>query len=441
MSSVLVLGAGKSAGYLLDYLLDWCGKVGFELHIADLNTEHLQSLDSAFSFVHLHTAKLDDPEVLRSLIAGKQLVVSMLPAFMHPVVARICVEQKSHLATASYESPEMRALTGDVLQNGLLFLNECGLDPGLDHMSAMRIIHTLQSEGEQITAFHSYCGGLVAEACLADNPWKYKFSWNPRNVVLAGQSTARYLENGQIKLKPYHRLFAESTRHVINNTIYDGYPNRDSLSYRETYGLTQVETLVRGTLRHAGYCSAWNFLLQLGLTDDSVQFPVKPGMTYRDFVEAFLPSSNESTESKLQKVSGFSEENLQKLQWLGLLKQDLIDSKGGSPAGILQALLEKRWELMPDDRDLVVMQHIIESVDSNGKKRICYSDLQVEGTDNRRTAMAKTVGLPLAIGVRMILENKVKQPGLHIPISQEWYTEILTELEEKHQIGFSERTV
>ena len=164
-------------------------------------------------------------------------------------------------------------------------------------------------------------------------------------------------------------------------------------------------------------------------------------MTYRDFVEAFLPSSNESTESKLQKVSGFSEENLQKLQWLGLLKQDLIDSKGGSPAGILQALLEKRWELMPEDRDLVVMQHIIESVDSNGKKRICYSDLQVEGTDNRRTAMAKTVGLPLAIGVRMILEKKVEQPGLHIPISQEWYTEILTELEEKHQIGFSERTV
>jgi saccharopine dehydrogenase-like NADP-dependent oxidoreductase len=439
MQSILILGAGKSAGYLIDYLSDWSNRSGTQLHIADLHTAHLEHLTTQSERIHLHTAQLSDKGVLQTLIEGKNIVVSMLPAFMHPIVAEICLEKGVNMATASYESEEMRALAKDVEAKGLIFLNECGLDPGLDHMSAMRIIHGLQAKGHQITGFYSYCGGLVAKACLSENPWKYKFSWNPRNVVLAGQSTAKYLENKRVKLVPYHRLFAESTRHEINGEWYDGYPNRDSLSYAKTYGIEGVSTLVRGTLRHEGYCSAWNFLVQLGLTDDSVAFPVKPGMTYREFLEAFLPERGRSAEEKMTTVSGYSDTIAEKIKWLGLLSNEPVSAPSGTPASILQQLLEKRWELLPNDRDLVVMQHRIESVSEQGKPQIVLSSLQIEGVDNKHTAMAKTVGLPLAIGVRMMAEGKVTQHGLNVPMQPEWYNEILDELEKRFQIVFVEQ--
>lgn len=438
MQSILILGAGKSAGYLIDYLSDWSKHSKTQLHIADLNTAHLEQLAAQHDQIQLHTAQLSDKSVLQQLIEGKHIVVSMLPAFMHPVVAEICLEKGVNMATASYESPEMKAMSKDIEAKGLIFLNECGLDPGLDHMSAMRIIHGLQENGHQITGFHSYCGGLVAKACLADNPWKYKFSWNPRNVVLAGQSTAKYLENNRVKLVPYHRLFAESTRHEINGEWYDGYPNRDSLSYAKTYGIEGVSTLVRGTLRHEGYCSAWNFLVQLGLTDDSVSFPVKPGMTYREFMEAFLPENGRNAEEKMISVQGYSDSIAEKIKWLGLLNDEPIETASGTPAVILQQLLEKRWELMPQDRDLVVMQHRIESIDAHSKSHVLFSSLQLEGDDNKHTAMAKTVGLPLAIGVRMIAEGKISAHGLHVPMKPEWYNEILDELEKRFQIAFVE---
>lgn len=441
MHSVLILGAGKSAGYLIDYLSDWTKHSGTQLHIADLHTAHLEHLTAQSDRIHLHTAQLSDKHVLQELIKGKSIVVSMLPAFMHPIVAEICLLNGVNMATASYESDEMRALAKEVKAKGLIFLNECGLDPGLDHMSAMRIIHDLQAKGHKITGFYSYCGGLVAKACLADNPWKYKFSWNPRNVVLAGQSTAKYLENNRVKLVPYHRLFAESTRHKINGEWYDGYPNRDSLGYTKIYGIEGVSTLVRGTLRHEGYCSAWNFLVQLGLTDDSVAFPVKPGMTYREFLEAFLPERGRSAEEKMTMVSGYSDTIAEKIRWLGLLSEEPVTVPSGTPAAILQQLLEKRWELLPNDRDLVVMQHRIESINAQKIPHVVLSSLQIEGVDNKHTAMAKTVGLPLAIGVRMMAEGKITQAGLNVPMQPEWYNEILNELEERFQIVFSEQNL
>lgn len=437
MSEILILGAGRSAGFLIDYLLEWSKDQSFQVRIADQSVDHLEYLKKDNPKLILESINVQNQEKRESLIQGAFIVVSMLPAFMHPIVAADCLKCGVHLATASYESAEMKAVSNEIESKGLIFLNECGLDPGIDHMSAMKIFENLTNRGFKITEFHSYCGGLVAPDSIGDNPWGYKFSWNPRNVIVAGQGTARYLEDGKLRFLPYHRLFSNSTTFEINGLKYDGYPNRDSIGYREVYGLNNLQTMIRGTLRYAGFIKAWNLLVQLGLTDDSYNFPIYQGITYREFTSAFFNAGNQSIENQLAEMANGDLDAVSKFVWTGLLSDEPIQRTEGTPAMIIQDLLEKRWKLMPEDRDMVVMQHLVVGEKENQKVKV-ISTLYLEGDNSQKTAMSKTVGLPLAIAVKLICSGEFKRKGLITPVLPELYNPILNELEEKFGVEFKE---
>lgn len=437
MPEILILGAGRSAGYLIDYLLNWSKNHSYTIRIADQSVAHLESLMDKNEHLVLQAANIQDADQRLNLINGAFLVVSMLPALMHPLVAQDCLTLGIHLATASYESKELKSMSSKIADKGIIFLNECGLDPGIDHMSAMKIFENLRNQGYKVTEFHSYCGGLVAPESIGDNPWGYKFSWNPRNVILAGQGTARFLEQGKLRFMPYNRLFANSTRFDINGIQYDGYPNRDSIGYREVYGLHDLHTMIRGTLRYSGFAKAWDILVQLGLTDDSYNFPISNGMTYRDFTTAFFCADNRSIEQQLLELTQGDQTAVDRFVWTGLLSDDKIITQEGTPAMIVQELLEKKWKLMPVDRDMVVMQHIVKG-EKEGEQIEVKSTLYLEGDNSHQTAMAKTVGLPLAIAVKLICSGQFNQPGLFTPVVPELFNPILQELEEEFGIIFNE---
>ena len=430
METILILGAGKSSTFLIDYLADSCGKKGRKLLLADLNSDLAKSKLKGKPHTEYAQIDTENPESRKVLIAKANVVISMLPAFMHPVVAKDCLELGKHFFTASYESDALRKMQTEIEEKGLFFLNECGLDPGIDHMSAMKIMDEAKSKGEEIISFKSYCGGLLAPQS-EDNPWKYKFTWNPRNVVLAGQGTSRYIEKSELKFVPYHQLFKRiETVSFPGLGDFDGYPNRDSLSYRKVYGLDDIPTLLRGTLRRAGYCKAWDVFVQLGMTDDSFQMQMPQGSTYRQFLNAFLPWSDTlSLEEKLAElIPDLDFPTFEKLQWLGFFENRKLPLLNGSPAQLLQAILEKDWTLQPEDKDMIVMQHQFEIKTEAGIKKITSSLIDI-GKDSTYTAMAKTVGLPLAIAVDLFLDGEISLKGLHIPVLPEIYLPILAQLQ------------
>ncbi len=429
MHTILILGGGKSSGYLIDYLADTCKTKDRKLILADQDLPAAEAKLAGKANTEARQILLQDEEARKSLIQESDLVVSMLPAFMHPIVAQDCLSLGKHFFSASYESGEMKKMESEIAEKGLFFLNECGLDPGIDHMSAMQIIHAAQSKGEEILSFKSYCGGLIAPES-EDNPWKYKFTWNPRNVVLAGQGTSRYIENGELKYVPYHQLFNRQEKIRFEGLgEFEGYPNRDSLSYRKVYGLEGIPTLLRGTLRREGYCKAWNVLVQLGMTDDSFQVNFPENFTHRQFLNTFLLFDPELTvEEKLGNIiPNFDFPTWEKIQWLGLFGNETLPKTSGSPAAILQAILEENWKLSPEDKDMIVMQHLFEIKTDEGIKEV-ISSLVCYGEDSNRTAMAKTVGLPLAIAVDLFLDQKIKLRGLHLPVLPEIYQPILNQL-------------
>ena len=441
MPTILLFGAGKSATYLIDYLADSCGDGSRKLLVADLDP----ALAAAKLKGRLHTealgVNLEQEESRQQLIRQADVVISMLPAGLHPILAADCLKLGVHFFTASYESEALRAMRSEIEAKDLLFLNECGLDPGIDHMSALKIIHEAKAKGEVIRSFKSYCGGLLAPES-EDNPWKYKFTWNPRNVVLAGQGTSKFLDHGEVKLVPYQQLFKRvETIHFPGLGDFDGYPNRDSLNYQGIYGLEQVDTLLRGTLRRAGFCKAWDVFVQLGMTDDTASVQLPPGSTYRQFLNTFLPWSDQLTvEEKLAEViPDLDFPTFEKLQWLGLFESIPLPITDGTPAQLLQAILEVHWSLQPADRDLIVMQHQFEIQTQAGIKKV-ISSLVEEGQDGVYTAMAKTVGLPLAIAVDLFLKGEISLRGLQLPVVPELYLPILEALE-KEGIRFEERVV
>ena len=439
MSTILIFGAGKSAIYLIDYLADSCAGGDRQLLVADLDPSLAASKLQGRRNTQAVAVKLEEQDSRRQLIERADVVISMLPAGLHPVVAADCLELGKHFFTASYESEALRGMRPEIEAKGLLFLNECGLDPGIDHMSALKIIHEAKAKGEVIRSFTSYCGGLLAPQS-EDNPWKYKFTWNPRNVVLAGQGTSKYLEHGEVKIVPYHQLFKRvETVNFPGLGDFDGYPNRDSLSYQHIYGLGGIATLLRGTLRRAGFCKAWDVLVQLGLTDDSSQLQLPAGSTYRQFLNTFLPwSDGFSVEEKLSElIPDLDFPTFEKLQWLGLFESIPLPLTQGSPAQLLQAILEVHWSLQPADRDLIVMQHQVEIQTETGIKKIISSLVDI-GQDAVHTAMAKTVGLPLAIAVDLFLKGEISLRGLQLPVVPELYLPILEALE-KEGIRFEER--
>ncbi|MEX1190112.1 MAG: saccharopine dehydrogenase family protein [Bacteroidia bacterium] len=443
MISIVVLGAGRSAGYFIDYTIDLCKQRSWKLVIADLQTEHLQKYKKDYPGLELVNASLNEQNERLKIIDGADWVVSLLPAFMHPEVATDCLLKGCNLATASYVSEQMKALSEQAELEGLVFLNECGLDPGIDHMSAVKIINDLRDAGAEILGYQSYCGGLIAPE-FNDNPWNYKFSWNPRNVVLAGNSASTSLQKGELKIIPYHQNFQHPVEiNLPNGTSYEGYVNRDSLSYRPIYNLTNVKTMIRGTLRYPGFCRAWNLLIHLGLTDNSYVYPVYPEMTYREFFHSFLMGHDHSDISEsIRKTIGmddYEQNAIDKVLWTGLNGDELLPlDTDGTPAGILQSLLEKKWEIKKEDKDLVVMQHKIRYKLDNEIRNLT-SSFELKGEGVLGTAMSKTVGLPLAITLKNLIDHPIDKKGLVIPIHKSIYEPVLQELE-KFGILFKEET-
>ncbi|MDQ3046208.1 MAG: saccharopine dehydrogenase NADP-binding domain-containing protein [Bacteroidota bacterium] len=429
MKNILVIGAGRSASSLIRYLLDHSTAEGWMVTVGDVSLELVKQKTAGHKnaraiSLDIHNEKQREEEIRRS-----DIVISMLPAFMHMEVAKDCVRYKKHLATASYVSPEMKELDNEAKAAGIILMNEIGLDPGVDHASAMKVIDHIHAQGGELTSFNSFCGGLVAPESN-DNPWGYKFSWNPRNVILAGQGTAQFIENGVYKYIPYNRLFTQICSVDIEGYgAFDAYANRDSLSYRKIYQIDNIPTMLRGTLRMPGYCKAWNVFVKLGLTDDTYKIEASGSLTYRQLLESYLPAGPASTQEKLKTFIGaeMDEEVMHKLEWLGIFNEERIMLANASPAQILQDLLESKWKLKENDKDMIVMQHQFE-YRIKGQTRKILSSLVVKGDDQIYTAMAKTVGLPLAITAKLILQGKISARGVVIPVLKEIYLPVLAEL-------------
>ncbi len=433
MRTVLLLGAGKSSSALINYFLEHAVSENLRLVVADYSEEE------AIKKIHGHPSaqarkfNIQNEKELSALMSEANIVVSLLPANMHLPVALECLKQKKSLVTASYVSPGMQELDKQVAAEGLIFLNECGLDPGIDHMSAMKVIDDIKMKGGSMLAFRSYTGGLVAPESN-DNPWGYKFSWNPKNVILAGQGTARYIENGKYKYIPYNRLFTEIEKVNIDGfDDFDGYANRDSLSYRKIYQLDSIPTMIRGTLRQADFCKAWNVFVKLGLTDDSYEIEDSEHLTYRNLIEAFLPATDSSMDivKRLSDFTGLNTESkeMRMIEWTGILSDKVIGLTRATPANILQNLLEEKWKLLDSDKDMIVMQHRFEYL-LGGKKYSLTSSLIVKGENSVYTAMSKTVGLPAAIAALQILNNKIKLKGVQIPVHSSIYDPVLEALKD-----------
>lgn len=441
LRNVLVIGAGKSTAYLLDYFLEKADEEDLQITIADLNTDSLSEDVKSHQRSHLITCDITDDSQRRSAIENADVVISMLPPTMHLPVAKDCLDLEKHLVTASYISPELKELDEEVKKKGLVFLNEAGLDPGIDHMSAMKLIDGIRAQGGKILLFESFTGGLVAPESDT-NLWNYKFTWNPRNVVLAGQGgAAKFIQEGTYKYIPYHKLFRRTEFLEIEGYgTFEAYANRDSLNYREAYGLQDALTLYRGTMRRVGYSRAWNMLVQLGMTDDKYRIEDSKGMSYRDFTNLFLPySPTDSVELKLRHYLKIDQDDI---MWGKLLELDLFNPnkkfelENASPAQLLQKILEEKWTLSDSDKDMIVMYHKV-GYQLEGKKKQIDANMVVLGEDRTHTAMAKTVGLPVAIIALLILNGKVKTPGVQIPIKEEIYIPVMKELD-NYGIQFNE---
>ncbi|MHB8259348.1 MAG: saccharopine dehydrogenase family protein [Bacteroidia bacterium] len=440
MKNILVIGAGRSTVSLISYLLENAAADNWQVTVADMSLDLAKSKTGNHPHAKAIQLDIDNKEQRFKEIQKADFVISMLPASMHLAVIKDCVAAGKHVATASYVSPEMMALDEEAKKKNILLLNECGLDPGIDHASAMKVINEIQAQGGEITSFKSYCGGLVAPESN-DNPWGYKFSWNPRNVVVAGQATAQYLENGEIKYIPYNRIFTQTDTVEVENSKYDAYANRDSLSYIHPYKLDTAKTILRGTLRQTGYCKAWNVFVKLGLTDDTFTIKDTNTKTYTQLLQSFLPNKAGTVKQNLISFMGSEAdtEAIALIEWLGFFNNLKIELTQGTPAQLLQHLLEKKWLLKPNDKDLVVMQHQFEIDNSRNVKlpKKIISSLVVTGTDQHHTAMAKTVGLPLGVCVKNFLTGKFNLSGVQIPIHKEIYEPMLKELEQ-HGICFKE---
>jgi len=432
MKKILLIGAGLSSSTLIKYLLDNAEQNQWELIVADQSEELARKKIGSSKFGIAIAFNAYDTALRNELISKSDIVISMLPASMHYLVADDCIKYFKPLVTASYVSDHIKNMDQDLKNKGLLFLNEIGLDPGIDHMSAMKIIDEIREKGGNIEVFESNTGGLVAPE-FDNNPWNYKFTWNPRNVVVAGQAGARFLDRGQIKYIPYHQLFRRTEiLNVLEYGEFESIPNRDSLQYIEIYGLDAIKTMYRGTFRKPGFASGWHMLVQLGLTDDSFKIKGSDKLSYRDFTNAFMPYGQDRTvEEKVCDYLGFGigSETMQKLRWLGLFDKKPVAMKNASPAQILQKLLEEKWALQDDDLDMIVMQHqFIYSL--NGKRKKIISSMIIKGQNQVHTAMSITVGLPMAIAVKFILNGVINDTGVKIPVEKSIYQPVLAELEQ-----------
>ena len=434
MRTILIIGAGRSASSLIQYLLNKSEKENLHLVIGDLSLALAEKKTNNHPNATPIALDILDENQRKKAIQNATIVISMLPAHLHIEVAKDCILYKKHLVTASYISDAMQELDAVAKENNLIFMNEIGLDPGIDHMSAMKVIDEITAKGGKMLLFESFCGGLVAPESDT-NLWNYKFTWAPRNVVLAGQGgAAKFIQEGAYKYIPYVNLFRRTEfLQVEGYGKFEAYSNRDSLKYRSVYGLDNVLTLYRGTIRRVGFSKAWNMFVQLGMTDDSYVMEGSEEMSYRQYVNSFLPyHPTDSVEIKMRLILKIDQDDI---MWDKLLELDLFNRdkkvglKNATPAQILEKILSESWTLQPDDKDMIVMYHKF-GYEINGKKEQIDSKMVCIGEDQTYTAMAKTVGLPVAMATLLILNGTITTPGVQLPIRKEVYLPILKELEE-----------
>ncbi len=444
MRNILIIGAGRSCSSLIKYLLDKSTEENLHLIVGDISVEGAQQIIGGHPNATAVQLDVFNKEQRIAAIQNADIVISMLPARFHTQVAKDCITYNKHIVTASYISEEMDALNEQAIEKGLVFMNEIGVDPGIDHMSAMQVIDKIHDKGGKMLLFESFTGGLVAPES-DNNLWNYKFTWNPRNVVLAGQGgAAMFIQEGTYKYIPYHKLFRRTEFLQINGTgKFEAYANRDSLKYRSIYGLEDIATMYRGTIRKIGFSRAWNTFIQLGMTDDTYTIEHSENMTYRDFTNLFLAySPTDSVELKLRSYLKIDQDDV---MWEKLLELDIFSTtkkvglKNATPAQILQKILSDKWTLEEHDKDMIVMHHKF-GYELNGKKHQVESSMVSLGENQTYTAMAKTVGLPVAIAALKILNKEITTPGVQRPITKEVYEPILKELE-NYDIFFKEKEV
>ncbi len=443
MKNILVIGAGRSSSSLIRYLLDNSQQEGWHVKVGDMNLELAQQKVNGSANATAFQFDALNPEERRREIEAADFVISMLPARFHMEVARDCIEFKKDVITPSYVTPEMKELDAAAKEAGIIIMNEIGVDPGIDHLSAKKVLDEIKEMGGELTIFESFTGGLVAPES-DNNPWNYKFTWNPRNVVLAGQGgAAKFFHEGKYKYIPYNKLFRRTEIIDVDGFgQFEGYANRDSLKYRAIYGLEDIPTIYRGTLRRVGFCRAWNVFVQLGATDDSYIIEGSEDMTYREFINSFLAyNPHDSVELKLRYYLNIEQDDYiwHKLQWLGIFENKRIGLKDATPAQILQKILEEKWTLAPDDKDMIVMWHKF-GFKLNGENKEIQSSMVYIGEDQTYTAMSDTVGLPVAITSKMIMNGTIKAKGVQLPLSKEIYEPVLEELE-TYGIVFKEKEV
>lgn len=444
MKKILLIGAGRSASSLIQYLLIKAKPLNIELTIADLNFDLATEKANGNSHARAIEFDIKNKEQRQEEIKRADIVISMLPAFLHTDVAIDCVAFKKSMVTASYISTEMQSLHDAAVESGVVLMNEIGLDPGIDHMSAMNMMDNVREQGGKILLFESFCGGLVAPES-DNNLWNYKFTWNPRNVVLAGQGgAAKFIQEGTYKYIPYNKLFRRTEfLEVEDYGKFEVYANRDSLKYQNIYGLNDVLTIYRGTIRRVGYSRAWDILVQLGMTDDSYTMENSAEMTYREFTNSFLPyHPTDTVEIKLRHAQKIDQDDIiwDKLLELDIFNADkLVGLENATPAQILEKILSEKWTLAPNDKDMIVMYHKL-GYELNGEKKQIDATMVCLGEDQTYTSMAKTVGLPVAIAALKILDGTIATPGVQLPISKEVYNPILKELED-YGIHFKEQEV
>lgn len=430
MKKALVLGAGLVARPLVRYLLE---RAGFSVTVASRTVSKADALVAGHPRGATTTLLTDDTAKLERLVADHDLAISLLPAPLHPLVAELCIRHRRHLVTTSYVSPKMRALDEAARRAGVVLLNEIGLDPGIDHMSAMRVIHEVQQRGGRVVSFRSYCGGLPAPEAN-NNPWGYKFSWSPRGVCTAGKNAARYRENGKEVNIPGPELF--SCYHYVTVAPVgelEAYPNRDSLIYLDLYGLRDMETMYRGTFRYRGWCACMKKVVELGLLDETpTTYP--DGTTFAQWIAGLLhlPSTADLRRRLAERLGlEVSSNVLDRFEWLGLLSDDPLPITGRptTPLDILATRMEQKMQYRRGERDMIVLLHqFMARFPGNREERIS-STLVDFGQPDGDSAMSRTVSLPAAVAARLILSGRIEVTGVHVPVAASIYEPVLDELE------------
>ncbi len=410
-NNVLLLGAGLVSKPLVTYLL----KHGFKVTVASRTVEKAEALIEGHPNGKAVKWVVEQEDKLKEMVKENDIAISLLPYIYHVKVAKICLEFKKHLVTTSYVKDEMKALDKEAKEKGLLFLNEVGLDPGIDHMSAMKLIHDIWKKGGKVESFESYCGALPAPEA-ADNPLKYKFSWSPRGVLLAGRNSAKYIKDGEtINIEPDNLFDDHHNFYVKGVGEMEFYPNRDSVSYIDIYKLDGISTMFRGTIRYQGWSELMSVVSKAGwLSLDEVE---TTGKSYKDITAELTGLSKDNLENKiLEKYNAQGKTQImEKIKWMGLLSEDKIDKGKITPIDILTELLLSKMYYKKGERDMVILNHKIIGKFDTGKK--LYTSLMIDyGVEGEETSVARTVALPAAIATRMILEDKIKIRGVHIPV-------------------------